>query len=69
MPYVKPISGHGGTARIMRYLTKDGRALAADYLNLEHDSRLRLAGRTSRGTESRRGRSSTTSSHLTPATR
>ena len=40
MPYVKPISGHGGTARIMRYLTKDGRALAADYLNLEHDSRL-----------------------------
>ena len=40
MPYVKPISGHGGTARIMRYLTKDGRALAADYLNLAYDSRL-----------------------------
>lgn len=44
MPYVKPISGHGGTARIMRYLTKDGRALAADYLNLEHDSRLQPGG-------------------------
>ena len=44
MPYVKPISGHGGTARIMRYLTKDGRALAADYLNLEHDSRLQAGG-------------------------
>ena len=44
MPYVKPISGHGGTAKIMRYLTKDGRALAADYLNLEHDSRLQPAG-------------------------
>ena len=40
MPYVKPISGHGGTARIMRYLTKDGRALASDYLNLAYDSRL-----------------------------
>ena len=44
MPYVKPISGHGGTAKIMRYLTKDGRALAADYLNLEHDSRLQPGG-------------------------
>lgn len=44
MPYVKPISGHGGTARIMRYLTKDGRALAADYLNLEHDSQLQPGG-------------------------
>lgn len=44
MPYVKPISGHGGTAGIMRYLTKDGRALAADYLNLEHDSRLQPDG-------------------------
>lgn len=40
MPYVKPISGHGTTAKIMRYLTKEGRALAADYLNLEHDSTL-----------------------------
>lgn len=40
MPYVKPISGHGTTAKIMRYLTKDGRALAADYLNLDYDSRL-----------------------------
>ena len=38
MPYVKPISGHGGTARIMRYLTKEGRALAADYLNLDRSA-------------------------------
>lgn len=45
MPYVKPISGHGGTARIMRYLTKDGRALAADYLNLAYDSRLQPDGK------------------------
>lgn len=44
MPYVKPISGHGGTARIMRYLTKDGRALGADYLNLTYDSRLQPGG-------------------------
>ncbi|MBQ9621427.1 MAG: relaxase/mobilization nuclease domain-containing protein, partial [Atopobiaceae bacterium] len=28
----------------MRYLTKGGRALAADYLNLEHDSRLQPGG-------------------------
>ena len=40
MPYVKPISGHGTTVRLMRYLTKEGRALAADYLNLTYDSRL-----------------------------
>ena len=40
MPYVKPRSGHGTTAKIMRYLTKEARALAADYLNLEHDSTL-----------------------------
>ena len=39
MPYVKPISGHGPTFRLMRYLTKDERALAADYLNLAYDSR------------------------------
>ena len=38
MPYVKPISGHTTTANIRRYLTKDGRALAADYLNMEYDS-------------------------------
>lgn len=42
MPYVKPISGHGTTVRLMRYLTKEGRALAADYLNLEYDSRLQI---------------------------
>ncbi len=40
MPYVKPISGHGTTVKLMRYLTKEGRALAADYLNLTYDSRL-----------------------------
>lgn len=40
MPYIKPISGHTTTANIRRYLTKEGRALAADYLNLKHDSRL-----------------------------
>lgn len=34
MPYVKFITGHTGTAWIQRYLTKDGRALACDYLNL-----------------------------------
>ena len=38
MPILKPISGHGGTARIMRYLTKEGRALAADYLNLDRSA-------------------------------
>lgn len=40
MPYIKPISGHTSTINIRRYLTKDGRALAADYLNLAYDSRL-----------------------------
>jgi hypothetical protein len=35
MPYVKFITGHTGTAWIQRYLTKDGRALACDYLNLD----------------------------------
>ena len=38
MPYVKPISGHTTTANVRRYLTKDGRALAVDYLNMEYDS-------------------------------
>lgn len=35
MPIVKPISGHTGCRGVWRYLTKDGRALAADYLNLD----------------------------------
>lgn len=35
MPYVKCISGHTATGWIRRYLTKDGRALACDYLNLD----------------------------------
>lgn len=34
MPIVKPISGHTGCGGVFRYLTKDGRALAFDYLNL-----------------------------------
>ena len=40
MPYIKPISGHTTTVDIRYYLTKEGRALAADYLNLTYDSRL-----------------------------
>lgn len=35
MPIVKPISGHTGCRSVYRYLTKDGQALAADYLNLD----------------------------------
>ena len=35
MPYVKCISGHTATGWIQRYLTRDGRALACDYLNLD----------------------------------
>lgn len=35
MPIVKPISGHTGCGGIFRYLTKGGRALAQDMVNLE----------------------------------
>lgn len=35
MPLLKPISGHTSCRGIYRYLTKDDRALAADYLNLD----------------------------------
>jgi hypothetical protein len=35
MPILKPISGHTSCAGIYRYLTKDGRALAHDYINLD----------------------------------
>lgn len=35
MPMLKTISGHTSTKGIRRYLTKDGRALAEDYINLE----------------------------------
>lgn len=35
MPLLKPISGHTSCRGAYRYLTKDGRALAADYLNLD----------------------------------
>ena len=35
MPLLKPISGHTSCRGVYRYLTKDGRALAADYLNLD----------------------------------
>lgn len=38
MPLIKPISGHTATKNVRRYLTRGGRALAADYLNLAHDS-------------------------------
>ena len=34
MPIIKPISGRTGCGGVFRYLTKDGRALAFDYLNL-----------------------------------
>lgn len=44
MPYIKPISGHTSTVDIRYYLTKEGRALAADYLNLAYDSRLPQKG-------------------------
>lgn len=35
MPYIKPISGHTGLAKAKRYLERDGRALASDFLNLD----------------------------------
>lgn len=35
MPIVKPISGHTGCGGIFRYLTKGGRALAQDLVNLD----------------------------------
>lgn len=34
MPILKPISGHGSTGGIRRYLEKGGRALARDLFNL-----------------------------------
>lgn len=37
MPILKVISGHGSTAGIKKYLEKDGRALARDFLNLPID--------------------------------
>lgn len=33
MPLLKPISGHGSCVPVQRYLEKDGRALARDFLN------------------------------------
>lgn len=45
MPLIKPISGHTNVAGVRRYLTKGDRALAADYLNLDYDSRIeRVSG-------------------------
>jgi hypothetical protein len=35
MPILKPISGHTSCTGIYRYLTKNGRALARDFLNLD----------------------------------
>lgn len=39
MPILKPISGHGATGGIRRYLEKGGRALARDLFNLSYDER------------------------------
>lgn len=39
MPILKPISGHGSTGGIRRYLEKGGRALARDLFNLSYDDR------------------------------
>ena len=39
MPLLKPISGHTSCKGVWRYLTKDGRALASDYLNLDMPER------------------------------
>ncbi len=35
MPYVKAIGGHTDTVNVRRHLIKNGRALAADYINLD----------------------------------
>ncbi|MCH3943922.1 MAG: hypothetical protein LKE37_09845 [Atopobiaceae bacterium] len=35
MPFVKPISGHTKLGAAQRYLEKEGRALARDFLNLD----------------------------------
>lgn len=35
MPILKPISGHTSCAGVYRYLTKNGRALARDFLNID----------------------------------
>ena len=43
MPILKPISGHGATGGIRRYLEKGGRALARDLFNLSYDERSQLA--------------------------
>lgn len=40
MPIVKPISGHTSCKGIYRYLTKNDRALASDYLNLDVPERI-----------------------------
>ena len=40
MPILKPISGHGSTGGIRRYLEKGGRALARDLFNLSYDERM-----------------------------
>ena len=39
MPILKPISGHGSTGGIRRYLEKGGRALARDLFHLSYDER------------------------------
>lgn len=39
MPLLKPVSGHTSCKGAYRYLTKDGRALATDYLNIDVSER------------------------------
>lgn len=35
MPILKPISDHSSCAGVYRYLTKNGRVLARDFLNID----------------------------------
>lgn len=38
MPIIKLVSGHTGCAGVHRYLIRHGRALGADYLNLDTEN-------------------------------
>lgn len=44
MPLLKSISGHTSCKGAYRYLTKDGQALAANYLNLDAPEQKDQAG-------------------------
>jgi hypothetical protein len=35
MPILKPISGHTSCTEVYKYLTKNGRVLARDFLNID----------------------------------